>query len=293
MNNENKRLKRKVRNSYAVSTVSMALVLLLAGAAGFMITATMKAAAALQNSVTLIVELSNDMPQEQRDALLKKTEENPAVTQVVFSSKEEKLGDEEFRRLFSAEFDEVLGENPLLDSYEVTVAVTDGGGEIETLKEYFQGVDGEEHVSYPAALIESMQTMVTRMRPLLLILAAVLAVISLTLLNSTIRLAIYSKRYIINTMKLVGATKWFIMRPFVRSSIGQGLAAGVLAAATLGAAVYAADRSLHELLSREMMVAAAAILAAMIAAGILLSLVFTLLAVNKFVNMKSNKIHLY
>lgn len=291
MNNENKRLKRKVRNSYAVSTVSIALVLLLAGAAGFMIAATMKTAAAIQNNVTLIVELSNDMSDEQREALREKIGEYPSVTGVAFSSKEEKLGDEEFRKLFSAEFDEVAGENPLLDTYEVSVAA--GEHELEALTEYLEGVDGVEHVSYPAALIESMQTMVKRIRPVLFILAAVLAVISLTLLNSTVRLAIYSRRYIINTMKLVGATKWFIIKPFVRSSITQGFIAGLLAALLLGAAVYAVEQSLPEVISPELLKAACMILAAMIVAGILFSFLFTLLAVNKFVNMKSNKIHLY
>ena len=295
MHNENKRLKRKVRNSYAISTISIALVLLLVGAAGFAIAATMRTAAEVQNSVTLIVELSNDMQQQERETLKAAIEEYDMVSEVKFSSKEEKINDEGFRKIFSAELDiiEALGENPLLDSYDVKVNTAGREAELDNFVEYIKGVDGVEHISYPEDFVKSMNTVVSRARPILLILAAVLAVISLTLLGSTVRLAIYSKRYIINTMKLVGATKWFIIRPFVRSSIGQGFIAGVLAAAMLVGGVYAVSRSMPEIITHDMLMTVCIIVAGMVAAGILLSSVFTLLTVNKFVNMKSNKIHLY
>ena len=127
----------------------------------------------------------------------------------------------------------------------------------------------------------------------LLVFGAVLLVISLILLNNTIRVSIFSKRYIINTMKLVGATKWFIMRPFLASSIAQGLWAGVAAAILFVTVVWRIDRSMPELNSLTQLSQTGVILAAMIAGGVVISLLFTTFAVNKFVNMKSNKIHLY
>ena len=154
-------------------------------------------------------------------------------------------------------------------------------------------VEGIVHVSYPAAMIETMQNAVSKIEPLLLIFAVVLAVISLVLLNSTIRLAIFSKRYVINTMKLVGATKWFIIKPFIKSSIGQGIIAGLIAALLFGAAYWSAGQSMPEIFTNDHTMIAAAVAAAMVAAGVLVSGLFTLFAVNKFVNMKSNKIHLY
>ena len=294
MNNENKRLKRKVRNSYIISTVSISLVLFLLGTLGFLMFATMRAATSLQNNVTLIVELANGLSTEERTAIKERMDEDPLVREIVYSSKEEKIADADFRQMFSAEFEEVLEENPLLDSYEVTVALD--GTEPQALDELtarISKIEGVEHVSYPAAMISTMRTAIDKLRPLLLIFAAVLAVISLTLLNNTIRLAIYSKRYVINTMKLVGATKWFIVRPFVGNSIKQGVVAGIIAAAIFAAMVYAVEQSLPEVLAREQLEAAAVVLGAMIAGGVLLSSIFTLAAVNKFVNMKSNKIHLY
>ena len=79
-----------------------------------------------------------------------------------------------------------------------------------------------DRVSYPAQTVERLHATIAKIRLVLLLFGGALLVISLILLNNTIRLAIFSKRYLINTMKLVGATKWFIMRPFLGSSITQG-----------------------------------------------------------------------
>ena len=153
--------------------------------------------------------------------------------------------------------------------------------------------DGVAHVSYPAELIEKVHSTVGKVRPALGIFAVVLLVISLTLLNNTIRLAIFSKRYIINTMKLVGATKWFIIKPFLWDSIKQGIWSGVIAAVMFGGVVYGIERRLPEISSPEQLEAAGVILGGMVAVGVIVSLLFTLVAVNKFVNIKSNKIYLY
>lgn len=293
-NNENKRLKRKVRNSYIISTVSIALVLFLLGTIGFLMAATVKTAAELQDNVTLIVELENAMSTDDRETLKERIMESPLVTEVAFSSKEEKLNDSEFRKLFNVEFEDILDENPLLDSFDVRVSARpEQKEELHRFIDDLLLIDGIQHVSYPAAMIETMQNTVSKVRPLLAVFALVLAVISLMLLNNTIRLAIFSKRYVINTMKLVGATKWFIIKPFILSSIGQGVIAGVLAAVLFGAAFWGVGQSLPEALSPERLEAAAIVAGAMLAVGVVVSMLFTLFAVNKFVNMKSNKIHLY
>ena len=126
---------------------------------------------------------------------------------------------------------------------------------------------------------------------MLLLFGGALLVISLILLNNTIRLAIFSKRYLINTMKLVGATKWFIMRPFLGSSITQGILSGIIASALFLTAVYGLNEA--ELMSLAETMKIGIIVGGMVLGGILISLCFTFFAVNKFVNMKSNKIYLY
>ena len=290
----NRRIKRKVRNSYLVSTISIALVLFLLGAVSYLMFAAMRVSDSLRESVTLIVELENGISDERKQTLKGMLEQNQMVAEVTYISKEDKLADDEFRKIFAVEFEEVLGENPLLDSYEVRLTAL---SEEQALLDAFISDIGERegvaHISYPAELIEKVHSTVNKVRPALGIFAVVLLIISLTLLNNTIRLAIFSKRYIINTMKLVGATKWFIIKPFLGDSIKQGIWSGVIAATMFGGVVYGIERRLPEISSPEQLQAAGIILGGMVAVGVIVSLLFTLFAVNKFVNIKSNKIHLF
>lgn len=291
---ENKRLKRRVRNSYIISTVSIALVLFLLGTVGYLLSAAVKTADSLQNRAMVTVELKRDILPEQRESIEKQLAAKEFVSSVEFSSKEDKAADEQFRAMFGSDFEEVLGENPLLDSYEILL---DGGAIDAEQMERFVGevkdMKGVSDVVVPLGMVEQINSTISSVRLVLLVFGAVLLVISLILLNNTIRVSIFSKRYIINTMKLVGATKWFIMRPFLASSIAQGLWAGVAAAILFVTVVWRIDRSMPELNSLTQLSQTGVILAAMIAGGVVISLLFTTFAVNKFVNMKSNKIHLY
>lgn len=290
----NQRIRRKVRNSYIVSTISIALVLFLLGAVGYLMHAAMRVADSLQESVTLIVELENGISDTRKTELKEMLEQNPLTAEVTYISKEEKLNDSEFRKIFAVEFEEVLDENPLLDTYEVRLtALSEERATLDSFIASISDKEGVTHVSYPAELIEQVHATVNKVRPILLAFAAVLLIISLTLLNNTIRLAIFSKRYLINTMKLVGATKWFIIRPFLWDSVKQGIWSGVIAAALFGAMIYGIDRTMPELSSPEQLQTAGILLAGMVVVGVTVSLLFTLFAVNKFVNMKSNKIYLY
>lgn len=291
---ENKRLKRRVRNSYIISTVSIALVLFLLGTVGYLLSAAVKTADSLQNRAMVTVELKRDILPEQRESIEKQLAAKEFVSSVEFSSKEDKAADEQFREMFGSDFEEVLGENPLLDSYEILL---DGGaidaGQMERFVGEVKDMKGVSDVVVPLGMVEQINSTISSVRLVLLVFGAVLLVISLILLNNTIRVSIFSKRYIINTMKLVGATKWFIMRPFLASSIAQGLWAGVAAAILFVTVVWRIDRSMPELNSLTQLSQTGVILAAMIAGGVVISLLFTTFAVNKFVNMKSNKIHLY
>ena len=290
----NQRIRRKVRNSYIVSTISIALVLFLLGAVGYLMHAAMCVADSLQESVTLIVELENGISDTRKTELKEMLEQNPLTAEATYISKEEILNDSEFRKIFAVEFEEVLDENPLLDTYEVRLtALSEERATLDSFIASISDKEGVAHVSYPAELIEQVHATVNKVRPILLAFAAVLLIISLTLLNNTIRLAIFSKRYLINTMKLVGATKWFIIRPFLWDSVKQGIWSGIIAAALFGAMIYGIDRTMPELSSPEQLQTAGILLAGMVVVGVTVSLLFTLFAVNKFVNMKSNKIYLY
>ena len=288
------RLKRKVRNYYIISTVSMTLVLFLLGSVGYLMLVAMVVADSLKESIAVTVELRNGLTPEQRDGLAQRFSAHELVRTVTFVSKEEKIEDTEFRKLFGSQFEESFDENPLLDSFELTL--TSRSEEREAVDAFLaeaERLDGVKQVSFPARLAEQLHGAVNKIRLILLLFGGALLVISLILLNNTIRLAIFSKRYLINTMKLVGATKWFIMKPFLRNSITQGILAGTGASGLFIASIYGLNETVPGMLTVAENERIGIILGAMIAGGILLSLFFTRSALNKFINMKSNKIHLY
>ena len=292
---DDKRLTRKVRNSYIVSTVSITLVLFLLGSVGYLMLAAMEVARTLQSSIQVSVELKNGLPDKQREAIAERVADQELVGEIVYVPKEEKLEDAEFRKMFGSEFDEVLGENPLLDSYELTL--TAHSSDKEAIDAFITGIShlsGVEQVSYPALMAARLHTTVGKIRFILLLFGGALLVISMILVSNTIRLAIFSKRYQINTMKLVGATKWFIMRPFLASSITQGILAGTAASALFALAAYGLDEAVPELQAlAEASRTGGLIFGTMSGGGVVISGLFTWAALNKFVNMKSNKIYLY
>ena len=118
---DDKRLKRKVRNSYIVSTVSITLVLFLLGSVGYLMVAAMKVADTLQESIAVTVELENGLSDEQKDAVNRQLTAEDLVATIAYVGKEEKIEDAEFRKMFASEFEEILDENPLLDSFELTL----------------------------------------------------------------------------------------------------------------------------------------------------------------------------
>ena len=238
--------------------------------------------------------MRNGADEKQKESLRKRFEANELVSHVEYSSKDDKLNDTDFRQMFEQEFEAILEENPLLDSFELTLSADSADPDkLETFIAQIAELDGVDRVSYPAQTVERLHATIAKIRLVLLLFGGALLVISLILLNNTIRLAIFSKRYLINTMKLVGATKWFIMKPFLGSSITQGILAGLGASLLFGLSVYGLNEAVPELLTIAEAGKVAIILGAMIAGGIVISGLFTILALNKFINMKSNKIYLY
>ena len=289
---EDKRIRRKVRRSYMVSTVSISLVLFLLGSVGYMLTAALSTAHALRGSITLSVELDSKMEQASKDALQKSLSDMEGGSAVEFVSREEKIEDEEFRRMFASEIESILAENPLRDSFEVGISTSDKQKR-DQMVDQISALDGVVYVAYPASTIEQLHSTINRITIILIAFGGALLIISLILLNNTIRLAIFSRRYLINTLKLVGATKWYIMRPFLSTAAKQGFWSGVLASLLFGAALAGLSEAMPEIISMSEVMKIGIIVGVMILGGLLISILFTTFAVGKFVNMKSNKIYLY
>lgn len=287
-----KRIRRKVRRSYVVSTISISLVLFLLGSVGYMLYAALTTAHTLRESVTLSAELDNAVGADERNKIEQELLAIEGVTGVKYEAKEDKINDEEFRRMFASEIEHILEENPLRNSFEVAIAAADRAT-TDGVADKISSIDGVVYVAYPASTIERLHSTITKITIVLAVFGGALFAISLILLNNTIRLAIFSRRYLINTLKLVGATKGYIMRPFLATAAKQGVWAGLAASVLFCAALFGLSGALPEIMAASELTKVAIVVGSMIVVGVTISLLFTSFAVNKFVNMKSNKIYLY
>jgi cell division transport system permease protein len=292
---KDKRLSRKVRRSYTISTISIALVLFMLGVVSYVTFTALTAARDLQTGVVVSVEVADDLTEEQSAAIMEGIEATAMSIDVRYMTKDEKFEDESFREQFEVDLDLLLGENPLRDSYEVTIGEKHAdGASLDSFVAAVEAIEGVEYIAVPPVdVVENMHSTLSYVTIGLVVFLVVLLILSLLLLNNTIRLAIYSKRYLINTMKLVGATKWYIMRPLLISALKQGIIAGVVAAVMVVGVVYGVKSYTPEGLMLLDYKEVGIIAGALLAVGILITVLFSAFAVNKFVNMKSNKIYLY
>ena len=287
-----KRLKRKVRRSYIVSTISISLVIFLMGTVGYMLSAALTTAHTLRSSITLSAELDNSIGEERRTQIEQQIGTFEGVESVTYSPKESKIEDEEFRKMFATEIESILEENPLRNSFEVAIGTRDKAA-TDALVDKLSAIEGVVYVAYPASTIEQLHSTITKITIILAAFGSALLIISLILLNNTIRLAIFSHRYLINTLKLVGATKGYIMRPFLATAAKQGLWAGLVASLLFVGSLASLSGAMPEIIATAELIKIAIVVGTMILTGLVISLLFTTFAVGKFVNMKSNKIYLY
>ena len=290
---QRKKISRSGRFSAVTPTVSMTLVLFLLGVISFVMVNIFFTTKRMRESVTMNVELKDNLSESQREFIATRIAESDMVKEMKFVSKEDKANDEEFKRIFAIDVNETLGINPLPDSYDITLSkLSSDKAALEKFAEEIREIDGVTFVGYPETFIEDMHSTIDLIQLILAAFGAVLLVISFVLLNNTIRLAVYSQRELINTLKAVGATKWFIMRPFVGRSTLQGFLSGLFAALLLTGALYGLNYVApgFGILPRWEFLAILG--GGLVVLGMVVVILCTLPVVARFVNMKSNKIHL-
>jgi len=286
-----KSLRRKVRNSYIISTISIALVLFLLGSVGYLIFNAVRATDLMKENVAIHLMIKQGTSDERIAEIGRELGAHEAVKEVTFVPKA--VAAENFKEQIGSDFVEFLAFNPLPDAYEVKLhAQYSDKDYVRKFEKEAASWNGIEEVVYQRAVVEQIGSNINKFNLVLLLFGGALLVIALILLNNTIRLTIYSKRYLINTMKLVGASKWF-MKPFLLRSILHGVYAWLIAAAMFLALVAGLGEGLPEVTFLAESRPVYYVLCGMLLLGILISALFTLFAVNKFVRMNTTKINLY
>ena len=291
MKQEDKKIKRLIRRSYLVSTISIVMVLFLLGTATYIMNGLLQATNTIRENVAVNIMLNNNSEQvyDSLKTVLKASDE---VKKVRLISKAQAA--EDFKEYVGEDFEAFLGSNPLPDSFEVMLnAENSTPATVDSLAKYWQSWPEVMEVVYPKSTIQTVEDNLKRFNIVLVMMAISLFTITLILLRNTIRMTINARIRLIDTMRLVGATRWFIMRPFLAKSIGNGLLAGVIASLMLAGMVIATGKGMPELAFVVDDTALLIVCGGMIVLGILLSLIFTAAAVNRAIRMRGGEVYIY
>lgn len=217
---------------FITSSISTTLVLLLLGLVVFFVLTAHNLSVYVRENISFSILISDDMKEADILKLQKKLNQEPFVKQSEYISKKQAL--KEQTEAMGTDPEEFLGYNPFTASIEIKLhsdyANSDSIAKIEKMVKRNSNI---QDVLYRKELIDAVNDNIRNISLVLLALAVVLTFISFALINNTIRLAIYSKRFLIHTMKLVGASWSFIRRPFLRRNVWSGVLAAVVADAIL------------------------------------------------------------
>ena len=275
---------------FVTATISTTLVLLLLGMVLFFVLTARNLSVYVRENINFSLVLDDGMDNRDILRLQRSLEKQPFVKEMTYISKEDALKD--YVREMGIDPRKFAGFNPLRASLEIRLksayANTDSIERIEKL------LGQESHIKdivYQQELIDAINKNIGRISLLLLGLAALLLLISFALINNTIKLTIYAKRFLIHTMQLVGAGWGFIRRPFLWRNFWVGLFAGLLADAALwGLAgwLVTSEPGLVEVVTSEVM---GLVAAAVLVAGVLITCFCALLSINKYLRMRTEALY--
>lgn len=243
MKESNKEVKISFWASHFTTIVSVTLVLLLGSIIALIWIGAGNETRRLQEQLELNVILGDSISNAQGLQLAREIEKQPYAANVRFVSKEEAMAI--WTRDTGENLEELFGVNPLSPEVSFTVRAEYAGKEnIALIRHSLEQVKGVESVASPDdEMVDAMNENIARLTIILGIVAGVMLLISFVLINNTVRLAIYSRRFTIHTMQLVGATNGFIRRPVVLSNTLCGLVAGLIAAGITALAMWGARYS--------------------------------------------------
>ncbi|WP_106484068.1 ABC transporter permease [Bacteroides sp. Marseille-P3684] len=222
---------------FITACISTAMVLILLGLMLFLVLSAHRLSVYVRENLNFTVLLNNDAPESAILALQKRLDSEAFVKASAYISKEEALKEEV--ETMGSDPVEFLGYNPFSPSIELKLhAAYANADSVAWIKERILADKLVTDIDYRQGLMDSVNRNISKLSIGLLAVAALLTLISFALINNTVRLTIYSKRFLIHTMKLVGAGWGFIRRPFLRRNFWVGLSSGVLADAVLVAAAY-------------------------------------------------------
>jgi len=282
--------KRRLISSYFSVALSIALVLFLLGILGLLVINAKKVADHFKEQVTMTIYLKDTA----KDVEIKQLEKSLAMADYVkstdFVSKEQAA--ESMKAESGEDFMEFLGINPLKNSIDVHLKADFVTSEkLDVISKEALSKNFVDDVNYDNDLVNLMNDNVKKISFWILLISGLFTLIAVLLINSSIRLAVYSKRFTIKTMQMVGATKRFIRRPFIWRSVKLGIVGAIIALIGMAVVLYYVDKMFPELTLLNNPVLLAGLFGFVFALGILITWISTFFATQRFLNLNTDRLY--
>lgn len=270
--------------------ISTALVLILLGMVVFSVLSARNLSSYVKENLTVTMMLGEDITDPEAGRLCKELSKRPYINHITYISKEQAL--KEQTAAMGTDPSEFLGMNPFVASIELQLKAQYAN--TDSLKWISAALKSDKRVTditYPQNLMDSVNSNLNKINLVLLVLAVLLTCVSFSLINNTVRLGMYARRFTIHTMKLVGASWGFIRRPFLGNAVGIGLLAALLADGVLAGGVYALytyEPGVMTVITWQVMAVTGG---SVFLFGLLITLLCAWVAVNKFLRMKAGDLY--
>ena len=282
--------KKKVAGSYFVSTLSIALVLVVVCALVFILLNARQISDHVKQNIGFSIIVKDNINEAEIKRVQKIIDTKPFVASSIFISKDQAA--REFKKELGEDFEAVLGYNPLLPSIEIKLnPVYANNDSLAVIEKSLLKNEIIQEVSYQKSLVQMVNENVRRISFILLIAGAILLLISFTLIRNTIHLAVYSQRFLIKTMQLVGAKPVFICKPFIQNGLWFGFFGSMFANILLLTAIYFLQREtigVVDLMNEKLLIVMVVFVTF---CGMLLSFVSSWMSVTRYLSKDLNDLY--
>ena len=282
--------KRRLRSSYFSVIVSIALVLFMVGILGLILLKSTKVANHFKEKVAFTLFIKDNVSKEQIFSLKESLKKEDFTKKVLYISKERAA--KQYSKEIGEDFLEFLGTNPIKNAIDIYVkAAFVSPKKMEELEARFQENAFVADVSYDKPLINLLTKNIKKIGFWLLVISGFFGIVAIFLINSSIRLSIYSKRFNIKTMQMVGATKSFIRKPFIWQSIKLGFLGAFLASTGIGVLIYYVDKQIPALDLIKDYMTLVYLFGGILTTAFIITWLSTFFATQRFLNLQTDKLY--
>lgn len=282
--------KRRLRSSYISVVISIALVLFMVGILGLVLLKSTRVANLFKEQVAMTLFLKDDLTKDNIEKLRESLIAEDFTREIVYITKEEAA--KAYSKEIGEDFLNFLGANPLkngIDIYLKAEFVTPE--KMEALEKRFEDNVFVSEVSYDKPLIQLLTQNIQKISFWLLALSSFFGLIAIILINSSIRLSIYSKRFNIKTMQMVGATKRFIRKPFIWQSLRLGILGAIMALLGLAVVIYYLNKQIPDLALLKDYMSLSYLAGGVLITAFLITWLSTFFATQRFLNLQTDELY--